>query len=166
MDILIFIFQVLILFCVGYLAISKFINGNDTFHTNKILNNLNDLQNRLMSEIIKNDKNTREDVSYCIDKLEQINVNIDNLKAISNTNLSQVTLNHIVNLTDFEIYYFTPYDGYLSINADYCEIRFLDDSQIIIKNHLKNFFLEARKTISIRNIRNLKNIRFEKKNKK
>lgn len=48
MDILIFIFQVLILFCVGYLAISNFINGNDTFHTNKILNNLNDLQNRLI----------------------------------------------------------------------------------------------------------------------
>lgn len=82
------------------------------------------------------------------------------------TNLSQVTLNHIINLSDFEIFYFTPYDGYLSIECEYCELHFLDNNQIIVKKYLNNFFFEARKTISIRNIKNLKNIRFDRKNKK
>ncbi len=97
--------------------------------------------------------------------LNMLELKIDAYKAISTTNLSQVTLNHIINLSDFEIFYFTPYDGYLSIEGEYCELHFMDNSQIIVKKHLKNFFFEARKTISIRNIKNLQNIRFDKKDK-
>ncbi len=97
--------------------------------------------------------------------LNMLDLKIDALKAISTTNLSQVTLNHIINLSDFEIFYFTPYDGYLSIEGEYCELHFTDNSQIIVKKHLKNFFFEARKTISIRNIKNIQNIRFDKKGK-
>lgn len=158
MDILMFVFQISTLLLVIFLLINFLLKDNINSSLKNYFQNIQYSINRVNEKIQTEIPKITTSTSYISGVLDKLDFQIKTFTSFQPINLSK-----IINLTDFEIYYFTPYDGYLFIEADYCEIRFLDDSQIIIKKHLKNFFLKARKTISIRNIKNLRNIYFEKK---
>lgn len=107
-----------------------------------------------------------EDFNNCFfDITEHIENQINRLYNYLNGTLSKTEFNRSLLLNDFNILYFTPYDGYLSVEADYCELNLFDDSQICIKNKLNNFYIAGNKSISIRGIKGLRNIRFDKKGK-
>ena len=56
----------------------------------------------------------------------------------------------------------TPYSGYLYINASYCELVFDDNSSLIVKGNLSDFYLDKGVAIRIINPVNLKSIKFVK----
>lgn len=165
MDILIFVCQIIILALVMVIFIKSIIKGDpqDTIISSMkdYFKIFQDSINRINEHTITEIPKIESSISLVANVLERVEYKMDTCLPIKST--SPICLDDIIGLTDFEIYYFSPYDGYLSIDADYCEIRFLDESQIIIKKHLKNFFLKAKQTISIRNMKNLKNIHFVKK---
>lgn len=168
MDILTFILQLITLIIVVFLLInSSFKDDIEPVknYLKEYFKMFQDSMNRINQNLLVEVPKITAATTYMSGLLDKIDFQLSTFKTLTATSHSPINLNHIINLTDYEIYYFTPYEGYLSIDVDYCEIRFLDDSQLIIKNHLKNFFLEARETISIRNIKNLKNIRYEKQKK-
>lgn len=166
MDMLILIFQLITLIIVTFLLINSLLKDDKEPIKNYLkeyFNRLQDSINRINQNLLVDVPKIRAATTYISGLMDKMDFQLSTFNPLTSASFSPINLNQIINLTDFEIYYFTPYEGYLSIDVDYCEIRFLDDSQLIIKNHLKNFFLEAKKTISIRNIKNLKNIRYEKK---
>lgn len=170
MIVLIFVLQAIILIIAISLLIKSFVYG-DTKEA--IINAIKDyfkIFQESISSINKTNTQTLAEIpkiaasaNLIINTLGLIENKINTCLTIKSIGTPQIYLDSIVNLTDFEIYYFTPFDGYLSINADYCEIRFLDDSQIIIKKHLKKFFIKAKQAISIRNMKNVKYMHFDKK---
>ena len=100
------------------------------------------------------------DIRAIFDITTQIEEDITTIKnSVSETK----SLPEIFNFNNYyDILFHAPYDGYLTIEADLCELYLFNDSQLIVKNRLEKFFIPKLKSISIRNIKNLKNLRFDK----
>lgn len=69
-------------------------------------------------------------------------------------------IKQVIHLEKFTLGFKTPYNGYLYITAQACDVYFSDDSFIKVKTHLDGLYLEKDELIFIKNPINLKSIRF------
>lgn len=60
-------------------------------------------------------------------------------------------IKQIIHLEKFTLGFKTPYNGYLYITAQACDVYFSDDSFIKVKTHLDGLFLEKDELIFIKN---------------
>jgi len=71
-------------------------------------------------------------------------------------------IRQIIDLQDYMISFITPYNGYLYLTVETCEIRFNNKIKIPIIKNLEKLYLEKGTMIFIINPIGLKSIRFKK----
>lgn len=140
------------------------------FNKQKIL--INEFQIRLNEHFINFNKhiNTLSNVIEILTKISEVtSQSINELLNIYTTgNIQPTVLIHNIplGLNNFTISFVTPCEGYLSIDAQECEVLQSEGNKITITNKLINYYIESDKMVTIKNIKHLKGIYFNKKLKK
>jgi len=71
------------------------------------------------------------------------------------------SLQDIIQLEEFGIYFLAPYNGFLYVAADEFNIKFTD-TILSVKGNLNKFYIEQLQCFIISDFKNLTSIRFEK----
>lgn len=87
---------------------------------------------------------------------QEQNTSIKNLSPAPQLDL----IKQVIHLEKFTLGFKTPYNGYLYITAQACDLCFSDDSVLKVKNHLEGLFLEKGELIFVKDPVNLKSVRF------
>ena len=83
---------------------------------------------------------------------------IDNINYLPTNKL----IKQCINLNNYSISFVAPYSGFLYLSTKYAEIYCNKKKRVEVVKHIEKFFIPQGTNISIKNIQQLKNVRFTK----